>query len=153
METSDVRKRIKDSLDRAKKLAAERRARNTEGSATYGVFLQNAAVPVFQQAAGALKAEGYPFTVNTPAGSVRLVSDHSSHDFIDLRLDTTGARPQVLVRVETAEGTRDDERGTPVEARCNRRRAHRAGRARRDCAGDRGAGRTVERSDARRAVP
>ncbi len=62
METSDVRKRIKDSLERAKNAAAERRARNTEASATYAVFLQNAAVPVFQQAAGALKAEGYPFT-------------------------------------------------------------------------------------------
>ena len=112
METSDVRKRIKDSLDRAKKLAAERRARNTEGSATYGVFLQNAAVPVFQQAASALKAEGYPFTVNTPAGSVRLVSDHSSHDFIDLRLDTTAARPQVLIRVERMKGreTTSEER-------------------------------------------
>lgn len=112
METSDVRKRIKDSLERAKTLAAERRARNTEASATYGVFLQNAAVPVFQQAAGALKAEGYPFTVNTPAGSVRLVSEHSSHDFIDLRLDTTGARPQVLIRVERLKGreTRSEER-------------------------------------------
>ena len=115
METSDVRKRIKDSLDRAKKLAAERRARNTEGSATYGVFLQNAAVPVFQQAASALKAEGYPFTVNTPAGSVRLVSDHSSHDFIDLRLDTTGARPQVLVRVERLKGRETTSEERPLK--------------------------------------
>ena len=115
METSDVRKRIKDSLERAKKLAAERRARNTEGSATYGVFLQNAAVPVFQQAASALKAEGYPFTVNTPAGSVRLVSDHSSHDFIDLRLDTTGARPQVLVRVERLKGRETTSEERPLK--------------------------------------
>ena len=112
METSDVRKRIKDSLERARKAAADRRARNTDASAAYTVFLQNAAVPVFQQAAGALKAEGYPFIVNTPAGSVRLVSEHSSHDFIDLRLDTTAARPQVLIRVERMKGreTTSEER-------------------------------------------
>ena len=50
--------------------------------------------------------------MNTPAGSVRLVSEHSSHDFIDLRLDTTGARPQVLIRVERLKGreTRSEER-------------------------------------------
>jgi hypothetical protein len=112
METSEVRKRIKDSLERARKAAGERRARNTDASAAYTVFLQNAAVPVFQQAAGALKAEGYPFVVNTPAGSVRLVSEHSSHDFIDLRLDTTGGRPQVLIRVERMKGreTTSEER-------------------------------------------
>jgi hypothetical protein len=104
METSDVRKRIKDSLERARKQAADRRARNSEASAAYEVFLQSAAVPVFQQAASALKAEGYPFTVNTPAGSVRLISEHSSHDFLDLRLDTTGGRPQVLFRVERLKG-------------------------------------------------
>ncbi len=115
METSDVRRRIKDSLERARKLAADRRARNTEMSAAYGVFLQNAAVPVFQQAAGALKAEGYPFTVNTPAGSVRLVSDRSSHDFLDLRLDTTGARPQVLVRVERLKGRETTSEERPLK--------------------------------------
>ncbi len=113
METSDVRKRIKDSLERAKKLAAERRARNTDDSATYEVFLQSAAVPVFQQAASALKAEGYPFVVHTPAGSVRLASEHSSHDFIDLRLDTLGARPQVLLRVERLKGRETTSHARP----------------------------------------
>ena len=121
METSDVRKRIKDSLERAKKRAAERRARNTDDSATYEVFLQSAAVPVFQQAAGALKAEGYPFVVHTPAGSVRLASEHSSHDFIDLRLDTLGARPQVLLRVERLKGreTTSHERPDRKSTRLN----------------------------------
>jgi hypothetical protein len=115
METSDVRKRIKDSLERAKKLAAERRGRNTEDSATYEVFLQSAAVPVFQQAASALKAEGYPFVVHTPAGSVRLASENSSHDFIDLRLDTTGARPQVLLRVERMKGRETTSHERPLK--------------------------------------
>ena len=107
-----------------------------KASAAYGVFLQNAAVPVFQQAAGALKAEGYPFTVNTPAGSVRLVSDHSSHDFIDLRLDTTGARPQVLVRVERLKGRETTSEERPLKPDSTVERPHGAGRARRHCGGD-----------------
>ena len=104
METSDVRKRIKDSLDRARARAADRRTTNAKAEAAFEVFLQRSAVPVFQQAAGALKAEGYPFAVNTPAGSVRLVSEKSSSDYIDLKLDTSGQRPQVLVAVERAKG-------------------------------------------------
>jgi hypothetical protein len=104
METADVRKRIKDTIERAKRHSAERRARNTEASAAYEVFRERAAIPVFQQVAGALKAEGYLFSVHTPADSVRLVSDSSSHDFIDMRLDTTGHRPQVIVSVERMKG-------------------------------------------------
>ena len=115
METSDVRKRIKDSLERARKAASERRTRNTEASASYEVFLQSAAVPVFQQAAGALKAEGYPFVVHTPAGSVRLASERSSHDFIDLRLDTSGSRPQVLVRIERLKGRETTSQERPLK--------------------------------------
>ena len=104
METSDVRRRIKESLDRARARATERRAANAKAEAAFEVFLQRAVVPVFQQAAGALKAEGYAFTLNTPAGSVRLVSEKSSSDFIDLRLDTTAQRPQVLVSFERLKG-------------------------------------------------
>ncbi len=104
METSDVRRRIKDSLDRARTRAAEHRTTNAKAEAAFEVFLQRSVVPVFQQVAGALKAEGYPYAVNTPAGSVRLVSEKSSSDFIDLRLDTSGQRPQVLVAVERSKG-------------------------------------------------
>jgi hypothetical protein len=104
METSDVRKRIKDSLDRARARAADRRTANAKAEASFEVFLQRAAVPVFQQAAGALKAEGYPFAVNTPAGSVQLVSEKSSSDYLALRLDTSGQRPQVLLSVERSKG-------------------------------------------------
>ena len=95
METADVRKRVKDALERVKRQHAERRARNAQASAAFEVFLQRSAVPVFQQVAGALKAEGYLYVVNTPAGSVQLVSEKSGSDFIDLRLDTGSGRAQV----------------------------------------------------------
>jgi hypothetical protein len=104
METADVRKRVKDALERVKRQHAERRVRNAQASAAFEVFLQRSAVPVFQQVAGALKAEGYLYVVNTPAGSVQLVSEKSGSDFVDLRLDTGEGRAQVVLRVERARG-------------------------------------------------
>ena len=104
METADVSRRVKEALERVKRQHAERRTRNAQASAAFEVFLQRSAVPVFQQVAGALKAEGYLFVVNTPAGSVRLASEKAGSDFVDLRLDTAGGRPQVVLRVERVRG-------------------------------------------------
>jgi hypothetical protein len=121
METADVRKRIKDAIERVKRQHAERRVRNANAGAAFEAFLQKSAVPVFQQVAGALRAEGYPFTVNTPAGSVRLVSDRSADDYVDLRLDTGLPMPQVTVETQSVRGRefRKEERplkpGTLVE--------------------------------------
>ena len=115
MEIAEVRKRVKDTIERAKRQSAERRARNSEAGAAFEVFRERVAIPVFQQVAGALKAEGYPFIVNTPAGSVRLVSDKSGHDFIDLRLDTSGQRPQVVVGVERVKGGDTLSEETPLK--------------------------------------
>ena len=77
MEISDVRKRVLETIDRAKRAAAERRVRADEAAREYGVFLERVAVPLFHQLAGALRAEGYLFNVFTPGGSVRLMSDRS----------------------------------------------------------------------------
>ena len=115
METADVRKRVKDALERAKRHSAERRARNSEAAAAYETFREHAAIPVFQQVAGALKAEGYPFVVHTPAESTRLASEHSPHDFIDLRLDTSGERPQVVVSVERVKGRETTREEHPLK--------------------------------------
>jgi hypothetical protein len=116
METADVRKRVKDVLERVKRQHAERRARNTQANAAFEVFLQRSAVPVFQQVAGALKAEGYLYVVNTPASSVRLASDTSGSDFIDLRLDSAGGRAQVVLRVERARGRDHVSEERPIKA-------------------------------------
>ena len=45
MEISDVRKRVLETIDRAKRTAAERRTRTDEAAREYDVFLERLAVP------------------------------------------------------------------------------------------------------------
>jgi hypothetical protein len=106
MEISVVRRRVTETIERAKKQAAERRGRNDKAAADFELFLQKTAVPLFRQVANALKADGYAFTVFTPSGSVRLMSDRSSDDFIDLALDTGDDPPRVMGHVSRARGRR-----------------------------------------------
>ena len=105
MNVSDLRKRILRALDDARKEAAVKRADVDRAAADYERFLTDIAVPLFRQAATVLRAEGHPFTANTPAGSVRLVSDHAQTEFLELELDVAGAAPQVTART-SARGRR-----------------------------------------------
>lgn len=104
METSDVRRRIREAIARGKRQAAERRVRNAEATQAFERFLTSFGEPLFRQVAGALKSEGYPFAVYTPASAVRLASEHSPADFVELRLDTAGTVPQVVLRIERVKG-------------------------------------------------
>jgi hypothetical protein len=106
MEISDVRKRILQTIDRAKQQVAERRVRNDEATRAFGPFLDVIAVPLVRQVAQVLRAEERPFNVFTPSGSVRLMSDRSSEDFIELFLDTSGDQPQVVGRTRRGRGHR-----------------------------------------------
>jgi hypothetical protein len=96
METAVVRKRVIDAIERAKRSAGERRTRADAAARAYAEFLDTVAVPLFRQVAGVLKAGGYPFSVFTPSGGVRLMSDKSADDYIELTLDTSGEQPMVL---------------------------------------------------------
>jgi hypothetical protein len=106
METSDVRKQINATIDRAKRDAGERRARNDQAGRDYSVFLDSIAVPLFRQVANILKPEGYLFRVFTPSGAVRLASETRAEDYIELSLDTSGDRPTVLGTTNRARGQR-----------------------------------------------
>jgi hypothetical protein len=106
MEISTVRRRLTETIERAKKQAAERRERSDRASRDFDVFLQKIGVPLLRQVANALKAEGYAFTVFTPSGSVRLMSDRSSSDYIELTLDTSENPPSVMGRVSRTRGQR-----------------------------------------------
>jgi hypothetical protein len=106
METSELRKRLTQTIDRAKKQAAERRTRSDAAAQAFDTFLKNIAVPLFRQSANILKSEGYPFTLFTPAGSVRLMSDRVTEDFIELALDVSGDTPQVVGHVSRSRGRR-----------------------------------------------
>jgi hypothetical protein len=104
MEVSEVRKRILDTLARAKSEAATRRARNAEVATAYERFLETVAAPLVHQVASILKVEKFQFAVHTPAGAVRLVSERSPEDFVEIRLDTSGQVPQVVAHVERVRG-------------------------------------------------
>ena len=114
MEIADVRKRIHSTIERARQRAAERRARGDEAARAYSTFLDTVAVPVFRQVANVLKSEGYAFSVFTPSGSVRLMSDRAAEDFVELTLDTTGDRPQVVGHTSRSRGRRVSESERPV---------------------------------------
>jgi hypothetical protein len=106
METSEVRKRLNQTIDRAKRQAAERRARGDDATRAFETFLATIAVPLFRQVANILRADSYLFNVFTPSGSVRLMSDRVAEDFIELSLDTSGDRPQVVGHASRSRGRR-----------------------------------------------
>jgi hypothetical protein len=114
METSAVRQRLTQLIDRAKRSASQRRARNDEATRAYERFLDQIAIPLFRQVAGSLKASAYHFTVFTPGGSVRLMSDKAAEDYIEVSLDTSGERPQVLGHTSRARGRRVVESERPI---------------------------------------
>jgi hypothetical protein len=109
MEIADVRKRILLTIDRAKQRAGERRARGDEAARAYSTLLDTIAVPMFRQVANVLRAEGYSYSVFTPSGSVRLMSDRTAEDFIELTLDTSGSEPQVVGHTSRSRGRRVTE--------------------------------------------
>lgn len=106
MEIADVKRRVLATIDRAKRRAAVHRARVDEVTRAYEIFLERTAVPVFRQVANVLRAEAYPFNVFTPGGTVRLVSDRGSDDYIELTLDTTGDEPTVAGHSKRSRGRR-----------------------------------------------
>src|SRR5215210_4322535 len=99
METSEVRKRLNQTIERAKRLAAERRVRGDEAARAFESFLSTIAVPLFRQVANILRSDGYLFSVFTPSGSVRLMSDRAAEDFIELSLDLVEELPQVVAQI------------------------------------------------------
>ena len=117
METGEVRRRLQHAIERARRSAADRRARNDDATRAFTGFLDEVAVPLFKQIANVLKIEGHPFTVFTPSGSVRLMSDRSADDYIEIVLDTSDVEPRVMARISRSRGRRllDEERmiGTP----------------------------------------
>jgi hypothetical protein len=106
MQIADVRKRLHDTMARAKQRAADRRGRTEATSRAFDAFLNGTAIPLVRQVANVLRADSYFFTVSTPSGSVRLASDKSGQDFIEISLDTSVDAPRVVARVSYSRGKR-----------------------------------------------
>jgi hypothetical protein len=118
MEISHVRNQLRNAIERARERSQERRQRTQDAERAYESFLQNVATPIAKQVANALKAEGYAFTVFTPGGGLRLAADRGRDDYVELSLDTSGDRPQVVARISRTRGSRtiDDERAIKKDA-------------------------------------
>ena len=106
MEVSDIRRRVRGAIEEARLRASDRRARVAQAARDYEQFLEQRAVPMFHQFASALVGEGHLFKVFTPAGSVRLASERSPDDYIELALDDTADPPEVVVHTSRGRGRR-----------------------------------------------
>ena len=114
MDTSEVRRRLRGAIDAARAQAAARRERADAASRAYDAFLAEHAAPAFHTFANALAAEGHLYKVFTPAGSVRLASQKSQDDYIEVVLDNETDPPHVLGRVSRGRGRRNLSTERPV---------------------------------------
>jgi hypothetical protein len=112
LETAEVRRQLTHRLAELRKAQAQRRSTADAARTAFDAVLEREIAPTVRQLAQALKAEGFAFSVQTPASTVRLVSDRSSDNVIDIVLELSGAQPSVLVRSAFTRGRRqlDDER-------------------------------------------
>jgi hypothetical protein len=105
IESGEVRKRLRQTIEAARREAAARRVALGDVQKEYDAFLETQAAPVFRQIAGALKAEGHVFQVLTPAGTIRLVSDRDKDDYLELFFDAGRPMPTVVGRVSRVRGS------------------------------------------------
>jgi hypothetical protein len=90
-------------LDRARQRAAAQREHAHRTSQAFDNVLP-AAAGIWKQVASLLKAEGHGFSVHTPAGVLRLASERSGDDFIEVIVDGARRPPAVVVRTRLARG-------------------------------------------------
>ena len=112
LETAEVRRQLTHRLAELRKAQTQRRASSEAARAAFEGVLEREIAPTMRQFAQALKAEGFPFSVQTPASTARLVSDRSSDNVVDIGLELGGAEPAVVVRTAYTRGRRqlEDER-------------------------------------------
>jgi hypothetical protein len=115
VEVSEVRRQLRHAIDRAKARAQQKRQTAADAERAYATFLEQVATPTTRMLANALKAEGYPFTISTPSGGLRLASDRGRDDYIDLALDASGDEPTVVGRVRHTRGSRTLEDERPIK--------------------------------------
>jgi hypothetical protein len=112
LETAEVRRQLTHRLAELRKSHVQRRAAGDAARAAFESVLEREIAPTVRQFAQALKAEGFNYSVQTPASTVRLVSDRSGDNVVDIVLELGGAQPAVVVRTAYTRGRREleDER-------------------------------------------
>ncbi|MCC6164022.1 MAG: hypothetical protein IT182_11805 [Acidobacteria bacterium] len=112
LETAEVRRQLTHRLAELRKAQTLRRTAIDAARGAFDAVLEREIAPTVRQLAQALKAEGFGFSVQTPASAVRLISDRSSDNMIEVVLELGGAQPAVVVRSAFVRGRRqiEDER-------------------------------------------
>lgn len=105
-EVGEVRRRVRLTIERAKREAAERRTRTDVGEAEGRRFVQDVAAPLARQFISVLKAEGFSFRLSTPAGGLAVVSEVRREDFIELFVDSTQDPPVIMAKTSYVRGQR-----------------------------------------------
>lgn len=103
---AEVRRRVRQTIERARLEAADRRARAEAADEQGRRFVERVAVPVARQFQSALRAEGFGYRLSTPPGAMRLVSDRRREDFIDVAVDATGDAVTIMTTVSRVRGGR-----------------------------------------------
>lgn len=106
LDTAEVNRRLTHYLADLQKAAARRRTDTDEARRAFDEVLEREVAPTFRQFAQVLKSRGFNFSVQTPAGAVRLVSERSSDDFLAVELDVTRRPPAVLAIRQYTRGRR-----------------------------------------------
>lgn len=97
---ADLRRRVRQAIQDAKRQSAARREARDAASAAWATAVADVVEPAATVFAAALTGEGMPFRLETPRGTVRLVSERSADDYIEIALDDSDDResPEVIGR-------------------------------------------------------
>ena len=114
LDAGEIRKRLRQTIEAAKRDAVARRAALASEQTAFDAFLENHAIPVLRQVAAALKAEGHVFQVLTPAGTVRLQSDRERDDYLEIVLEAAKGTPKVIGRSSYVRGSQLQTSEDPI---------------------------------------
>lgn len=105
-ELADLRRRVRQAIQDAKQKAAARRTARDEASAAWATAVAEIVEPAATSVAAALTGEAMPFRLETPRGTIRLVSERSADDYMEIVLDDSDERdaPEVIGRTVRARG-------------------------------------------------
>ena len=117
MEISDVRRRVLETIDTREEIGGRAARARRRGDARLRRVPRSRGVPLFRQVANVLRAEGYHVQRLHAGGSVRLMSDRTAEDYIELALDTAGDQPRVIGHASRARGRRVIESERPIAER------------------------------------
>jgi hypothetical protein len=94
---ADLRRRVRQAIQDAKRQGAARRDARDAASAAWAAAVADVVEPSATVFAAALTGEGLPFRLETPRGTVRLVSERSADDYIEIALEDSDDRESPVV--------------------------------------------------------